>query len=32
MIRVIRREPEIDRHDVSRRFFETVNTILSETE
>ena len=32
MIRVIRHEPEVDRHDVSRRFFETVNTILSETE
>ena len=32
MISVIRHEPEVDRHDVSRRFFETVNTILSETE
>ncbi|WLD46869.1 hypothetical protein [Candidatus Nanosynbacter lyticus] len=32
MIRVIRHEPEVDRHDVSRRFFETVNAILSETE
>ena len=32
MIRVIRHEPEVDRHDVSRRFFETVNALLSETE
>lgn len=32
MIRVIRHEPEVDRHDVSRRFFKTVNALLSETE